>query len=799
MKSILYIIILQLFLIVPLFSEDISYKYNIPGYDRDILSVDDSFQSTTMDDYLYFLESEKDYDSFDELLESNDYKKDILPKGKSPSFGYNNKYYYIYFRVMDTRIFKDEMYLILDYPSMDNLQLTCYGSNGISLLSQKSGDHTPYAEWKVKYRKPGFFLDVDIRECILKGSSGSSIQFPLTLYSMLEFNKVVKQDYIVQSLYFGALFCMVIYNLFLGLSIRSIIYFLYSGFLISYGLYQSNFMGLSYIIFLNKFSLIVIDYTTSTFVFIGSIFINLFFINLLDIKERYKLYYKIGKTLVILMIIFLSGSTLLPYSIAIRIASVSLLLSILYVIGGSIFLSLKKEIMAIIYLIAWTLFLVGTSSFILLTLGFVGRNLLTIYGSQIGSVIEFILLSLAMGYRLNLLQKKIALDLEAIVFKQNTLLSEEKERSEKQAELMRIIEREKENAKNAYFQLEASQKQLLQSDKMITLGTMVAGVAHEINTPLGAIKASSEIIIQKVEELTNENSVVLELNKEDWREVIVLLRLSESFPKPVSTKELRAQAKNLKKYLEDKKIANLEILTELLLDLGLGSNFEKIDNILSNEKYITLLTTAYLIYSIKNKSLVIESSALRVSKIVKSLKSYIHFENNEEMVLANLADGMETVLTILHSKLKMGIEVSKEYSITKEIYCFPDELSQIWTNLIHNSIQAMEGVGKLNIEIFPDAKVSDTPDIDKRDSDYKGSYIGISIEDNGPGIPPEIRTKIFEAFFTTKPVGEGSGLGLHIIGRILEKHKGVLELESEPGKTKFTILIPDRSLSLIGS
>jgi signal transduction histidine kinase len=146
--------------------------------------------------------------------------------------------------------------------------------------------------------------------------------------------------------------------------------------------------------------------------------------------------------------------------------------------------------------------------------------------------------------------------------------------------------------------------------------------------------------------------------------------------------------------------SNLEVFNIIKSIFKSNLDFEKIDNILSNEKYITLLTTAYLIYSIKNKSLVIESSALRVSKIVKSLKSYIHFENNEEMVLANLADGMETVLTILHSKLKMGIEVSKEYSITKEIYCFPDELSQIWTNLIHNSIQAMEGVGKLNIEIF---------------------------------------------------------------------------------------------------
>ena len=778
---------------IPVYSDSTAYKYNIPGFNRDVISIDDSFQSTTMDNYLYFLESEKDYDSFDELLISNNYKKDILPKGKSPSFGYNNKFYYIYFRVMDVRKIKDEMFLILDYPSMDNLQLTCYNSNGIVSLYQKSGDHTPYAEWKVKYRKPGFFLDVDIRECVLKGSSGSSIQFPLTLYSMLEFNEVVKQDYIVQSLYFGALFCMVIYNIFLGLSIQSVIYFLYSGFLISYGLYQSNFLGLSYILFLNKFSFIVIDYTISIFVFIGSIFINLFFINLLDIKERYKLYYNLGKILIFIIIIFLSLSTLFPYSTTIRFASIFLLLSVMYVIGGSIFLSIKKERMAIIYLISWTFFLVGTSSFILLSLGLVGRNILSVYGSQIGSVIEFILLSLAMGYRLNLLQKKIALDLEAIVFKQNSLLSEEKERSEKLAELMRIIEREKENAKNAYFQLEASQKQLLQSDKMITLGTMVAGVAHEINTPLGAIKASSEIIIQKVEELTKENSEILELSKEDWKAVISILRLSDMAPKSVSTKELRAQTKSLKKYLEDKKIANIDLVCEFLLDLGLSSNLEKIDQILSNEKYSSLLITSSLIHSIKNKSLVIESSAIRVSKIVKSLKSYIHFENNEEMIPANLADGMETVLTILHSKLKNGIEVSKEYSITNEVYCYPDELNQIWTNLIHNSIQAMEGVGKLNIEIFPDAKVSDTPDIDKRDPDYKGSYIGISIEDNGPGIPSEIRTKIFEAFFTTKPVGEGSGLGLHIIGRILEKHKGVLELESEPGKTKFTILIPNKS------
>ncbi len=106
----------------------------------------------------------------------------------------------------------------------------------------------------------------------------------------------------------------------------------------------------------------------------------------------------------------------------------------------------------------------------------------------------------------------------------------------------------------------------------------------------------------------------------------------------------------------------------------------------------------------------------------------------------------------------------------------------------------MQGKGKILISIQSDLEILKTPEIDKRDPNYTGKYIGVSIEDNGPGIPPEIRDKIFTAFFTTKPVGEGSGLGLHIIGKILEKHKGILYLESEPGKTRFTIYIPKKTI-----
>jgi signal transduction histidine kinase len=136
---------------------------------------------------------------------------------------------------------------------------------------------------------------------------------------------------------------------------------------------------------------------------------------------------------------------------------------------------------------------------------------------------------------------------------------------------------------------------------------------------------------------------------------------------------------------------------------------------------------------------------------------------------------METVLTIYHNAIKHGIEIIKNYDEIPMIYCFPDELNQIWTNLLHNSIQAMDGKGTITINIH---------------TIENGGVLSISIEDTGPGIPPEIQEKIFEPFFTTKPRGEGSGLGLHIIKKILEKHKGVLLLDTEPGRTKFTVNIP---------
>ena len=135
-----------------------------------------------------------------------------------------------------------------------------------------------------------------------------------------------------------------------------------------------------------------------------------------------------------------------------------------------------------------------------------------------------------------------------------------------------------------------------------------------------------------------------------------------------------------------------------------------------------------------------------------------------------IEDGIEDTLVILQNELKYGVEIEKDYQEVSKITCYPSELTQVWTNIIHNAVQAMAGKGKLRIETFED-----------------GDYIGARFIDSGPGISEEIQEKIFEPFFSTKDQGEGTGLGLNICYRIVEKHGGRIYLSSKPGETTFEV------------
>ena len=156
------------------------------------------------------------------------------------------------------------------------------------------------------------------------------------------------------------------------------------------------------------------------------------------------------------------------------------------------------------------------------------------------------------------------------------------------------------------------------------------------------------------------------------------------------------------------------------------------------------------------------------------MKSYIRQSDSDEKTETDIIESIETVLTIYHNQIKQNTQLIREYDTVNTILGYPDELSQVWTNLIYNALQAMDYKGILTIQV---------KNLD--------DHVQICITDTGCGIPYENKHKIFQPFFTTKKRGEGSGLGLDIVAKIIKKHDGNIDFESEVGKgTAFTILLP---------
>jgi signal transduction histidine kinase len=182
------------------------------------------------------------------------------------------------------------------------------------------------------------------------------------------------------------------------------------------------------------------------------------------------------------------------------------------------------------------------------------------------------------------------------------------------------------------------------------------------------------------------------------------------------------------------------------------------------------LTAAFTISHLAEE---IENSTGRISELVRSIKEYSYMDQMPEQKL-DIHRGIENTLLMLRHSLKNGIEVVREYDRSlPEVCAHGSELNQIWTNLIINAVDAMNGKGKLIIRTTRD-----------------NNCARVEVVDNGPGIPDSIKGRIFEPFFTTKPVGEGTGLGLDAVARIVRNHHGDVSFESKPGETRFIVRIP---------
>ena len=342
-----------------------------------------------------------------------------------------------------------------------------------------------------------------------------------------------------------------------------------------------------------------------------------------------------------------------------------------------------------------------------------------------------------------------------------------KERTEK-------LEKEIAERITAENELKNATSQLIQSEKMSTIGMLAASIAHEINNPLGAICSSSEIIEKQFSNLVKSIGSELEIYNNNKDLVTFLIdRIPQHKPR-LSYRQARELKKEIADNLNKLGTTNAENSADFLLQIGIHENYEDFIPLLNNHNRQELMKLALMISNIIESNMVIDTAIKQSSRVIQVLRDYARSNEDQKAIKANIKETLETALILYGNRIKHGIELLTDFNEVPDITCYPHELCQVWTNIIHNAAQAMDNAGLLTISL----KLIE-------------NNIVVVISDTGPGIPDDIKDKIFEPLFTTKQKGEGTGLGLDIAKKIVVKHNGSISLHSKSGQgTTFTISIP---------
>lgn len=318
-----------------------------------------------------------------------------------------------------------------------------------------------------------------------------------------------------------------------------------------------------------------------------------------------------------------------------------------------------------------------------------------------------------------------------------------------------------------------------QQAKLISLGTLSAGLAHELNNPAAAVRSNVNNLEAALQTLP---SLALKLHQQPMAEEQIAF-LSDLYRK-ATTSALNAapldpiaqsEAEDaIADWLEAHEVENAWKLAPMFVTAGLDA--AQLDEVTAHvtpdclECVLTWLETTLTGIKLLED---IKLGSTRISELITAMKNYSYMDRAPLQEI-DVHEGIENTLTILKHKLKYGVAVEREYGELPRICAYGPQLNQVWTNLIDNAIDATNGKGHLRIR-----------------TSLENEYVLVEIADDGAGISSKVRSRIFDQFFTTKEVGKGTGLGLDIARRIVVgQHKGKISVESQPGDTRFQVRLP---------
>lgn len=321
-----------------------------------------------------------------------------------------------------------------------------------------------------------------------------------------------------------------------------------------------------------------------------------------------------------------------------------------------------------------------------------------------------------------------------------------------------------------------------QNEKMMALGKLSAGLAHELNNPAAAIVRGSvslkkHLLLQpgafkklisihlSPEEIELINSKMTEIMSNPDRPVLSMMQRSE-------------REDEILDWLDVNSIGECDDIAENIVEFGITeADLEELKSKINKDDFSPILLWINNNLTTERMVADIQEASKRIADLVGSVKTFTHMDRGGEKEVIDIHIGIKNTLTMLNYKLKKAnIKVTEEFDLTlPHVKVMVGELNQVWTNLIDNAIDALENQPNPELHI-----------ITHRDKEF----VKVSVCDNGPGIPAEIKNKIFDPFFTTKSIGKGTGLGLDVVMRIIKQHHGSVTLHTAPGKTEFLVCFP---------